>query len=231
MGMLNQMPPSQVEAVLLHELAHIRRHDYLVNFIQRLSELVFFFNPALLWVSSLLRAEREVCCDEMTISHTGNKLQFVEALIHCKEYSMYTPNYAIGFFGPQKLLHHRLNRILSNNNKMLSRFETGFFVISILLLTGLILGKGRGETSARSAQIVPMAQVRPEPGGPITKAPYKIYVNQLIKAPVNSTRMAVDLDRKRSPEEPPQAEKDPALDQAELNDAKRVEVNIVSNSD
>ena len=231
MGMLNQMPPAQVEAVLLHELAHIRRHDYLVNFIQRLSELVFFFNPALLWVSSLLRAEREVCCDEITISHTGNKIQFVEALIHCKEYSMRTPTYALGFFGPKKLLLHRLNRILSNNNKMLSRYETAFFVISILLLTGLVLGKGRGETSARSAQSVPMAQVRPKPVGPITKTPLQIYVNEITKAPVNSTRIAVDVDRKRLQEEPPQAEKDHALYQSELKDSKRVEVSIVSNSD
>jgi beta-lactamase regulating signal transducer with metallopeptidase domain len=56
-GLLNHLPPGEVEAVLLHELAHIRRHDYLVNVIQRIAEAVLFFNPGLLWVSSLLRAE------------------------------------------------------------------------------------------------------------------------------------------------------------------------------
>ena len=66
-GILTGLPAAEVEAVLLHELAHIRRHDYLVNFIQRAAEMLFFFNPALLWVSSLLRIERENCCDDIAI--------------------------------------------------------------------------------------------------------------------------------------------------------------------
>ena len=136
-GMLGNMPPAQVEAVLLHELAHIRRHDYLVNLVQRFVESIFYFNPALLWISSLLRAERESCCDELAIEHSGSKLQYVEALIHCKESSMRAPHYALGFWGPQKRLHHRLNRIVLNRNKGLSPFELAFLSFSFILLIAL----------------------------------------------------------------------------------------------
>lgn len=152
-GLLNNLPPAQVEAVLLHELAHIRRHDYLVNLLQRLSELVFFFNPALLWLSSLLRVERESCCDEMAINHTGNKLQFAEALIYCKEYSMRIPNYAMGFFGQKKLLFHRLDRIVSNRNKTLSRFEFGFVSLSLILLSCLLMNTGQIPRMARPDRV------------------------------------------------------------------------------
>lgn len=144
-GMLNQLTPGEAEAVLLHELAHIRRHDYLVNYLQRIAETVLFFNPGLLWVSSLLRAEREVCCDEMAISRTGNKLQFVEALIRCKEQTMHSPAFSLGLFGNRNLLLQRMNRIVSNRNKSMSFFEVSFFTISLLVL-GLVLSGWNAQT-------------------------------------------------------------------------------------
>ena len=80
LGILSQLPPEQVEAILLHELAHIKRKDYLVNLLQSLAETIFFFNPAVLWVSSLIRDERENCCDDIAIAGTKNKAAFVNAL-------------------------------------------------------------------------------------------------------------------------------------------------------
>ena len=92
LGLLSNLPPDQVEAVLLHELAHIRRKDYLVNLLQSFAEVVFFFNPALLWISSLMREERENCCDDVAISHIKNKKQFIHALVAFQEYAMHHPN-------------------------------------------------------------------------------------------------------------------------------------------
>ena len=66
-GMLAQLPADQVESILLHELAHISRRDYLFNLAQNVVDTLFFFNPALLWVSSLIRMERENCCDDVAI--------------------------------------------------------------------------------------------------------------------------------------------------------------------
>ena len=89
LGLLSNLPPEQVEAVLLHELAHIRRKDYLVNLLQSFAEVVFFFNPAMLWISSLMREERENCCDDVAISHIKNKKQFIHALVAFQEYAMH----------------------------------------------------------------------------------------------------------------------------------------------
>jgi bla regulator protein BlaR1 len=137
-GVLAGLPAADVEAVLLHELAHIRRHDYLVNFIQRIAEMLLFFNPALLWISSLLRIERENCCDDIAIEKTKDKTQFVEALISFKEHSLRHPRYAIGLFGKRNLLLQRVSRIVHNRNKTLSPFEGVFFVMNLFIFVVLV---------------------------------------------------------------------------------------------
>ena len=63
-GVLAGLPAGQIEAILLHELAHIRRFDYLVNVLQRLVEGLLFYHPAVWWISRVIRAERENCCDD-----------------------------------------------------------------------------------------------------------------------------------------------------------------------
>ena len=80
LGMLAGLPAAQVEAVLLHELAHIRRHDYLVNLAQSVIEGLLFYHPAVWWISHRIRAEREFCCDDMVVAATNDATSFVEAL-------------------------------------------------------------------------------------------------------------------------------------------------------
>ncbi|HEV7780697.1 MAG TPA: M56 family metallopeptidase, partial [Chitinophagaceae bacterium] len=132
LGILTRLSQAEVEAVLLHELAHIRRHDYLINLVQRVTGIAFFFNPGILWLSSLLRAERENCCDDMAITHTNDKLQFVEALLSVKQYSLSSPTLAMNFLGQKNLLLHRVNRIVYNRNKPLNIAELLFFVVSLV---------------------------------------------------------------------------------------------------
>jgi beta-lactamase regulating signal transducer with metallopeptidase domain len=86
--MLTTLPASEIEAILLHELAHIRRRDYLVNLLQSFSDIIFFFNPAVLWLSSLIRDERENCCDDIAIGEVKNKKQFIHALLSFQEYNL-----------------------------------------------------------------------------------------------------------------------------------------------
>jgi hypothetical protein len=64
---LMNLSPSQLEAVLAHELAHIRRQDYLVNLLQTIAETLFFYQPGIWWVSSRIRYERELCCDDIVV--------------------------------------------------------------------------------------------------------------------------------------------------------------------
>ncbi len=138
-GLLNQIPQDQVEAILLHELAHIRRSDYAVNLMQTFIEILFFFNPGILWISSLLKDERENCCDDLAIGVTNNKKEFVNALISFQEYNLHAQRFALQF-GDQKMkLADRAKRILFNSNKMLSTREKYFLSVCAAMSVVLFL--------------------------------------------------------------------------------------------
>ncbi len=70
----------ELEMIILHELAHIRRHDVLVGYFQTVVEILFFFNPAVWWISRQIRAEREHCCDDFAIALSGDRLGYARAL-------------------------------------------------------------------------------------------------------------------------------------------------------
>lgn len=77
---LANLTPGQVEAILAHELAHIRRHDYLVNLLQTLSETLLFYHPGVWWVSARIRSEREHCCDAVAVEACGDAVGYAAAL-------------------------------------------------------------------------------------------------------------------------------------------------------
>ena len=97
-GLLVGLPPGQVEAILLHELAHIRRYDYLVNVWQRLVEGLMFYHPLVWWISSVIRTERENCCDDMAVAITGDAHAYAAALAALEQTrcSGYEPAVAAG---------------------------------------------------------------------------------------------------------------------------------------
>ena len=80
LAVVTTLPPGQLQLILLHELAHIRRGDYLVNLCQLLAESLLFFNPAVWWISRQIRQEREACCDAMAIALAGEPLQYARTL-------------------------------------------------------------------------------------------------------------------------------------------------------
>jgi GWxTD domain-containing protein len=79
-GLLAGLPAGQIESILLHELAHIRRHDYLVNLMQILVESLVFYHPAVWWISGVMRTERENCCDDLVVATQGDALGYAAAL-------------------------------------------------------------------------------------------------------------------------------------------------------
>jgi GWxTD domain-containing protein len=79
-GLLAGLTSEQVESILLHELAHIRRHDYLVNLLQIVVEGLVFYHPAVWWISGVIRAERENCCDDMVVAMQGDAFAYAAAL-------------------------------------------------------------------------------------------------------------------------------------------------------
>lgn len=79
------LSPSQLEAILAHELAHVRRHDYLVNLLQTLVETLLFYHPAVWWLSRRIRIERENCCDDLAVSLCGDPYAYAEALAELEQ--------------------------------------------------------------------------------------------------------------------------------------------------
>jgi Zn-dependent protease with chaperone function len=87
------LSPSQLEAILAHELAHIRRHDYLVNLLQTLVETLLFYHPAVWWVSRRIRMERENCCDDLAVSLCGDPVAYANALADLESLRASVPSY------------------------------------------------------------------------------------------------------------------------------------------
>ncbi|HEV3324169.1 MAG TPA: M56 family metallopeptidase [Puia sp.] len=135
-GMLAQLPADQVESILLHELAHICRRDYLFNVVQYLVDTLFFFNPALLWVSSLIRTERENCCDDVAIRETRSRRQLIEALLSFHEYQKKTRGYTLAFAGKDGGVVKRVERIVHKKNHSLNPGERTLLMGGLLLLCG-----------------------------------------------------------------------------------------------
>ncbi|OOQ61591.1 M56 family metallopeptidase [Mucilaginibacter pedocola] len=132
-GLISALPPASIEAILVHELAHIRRRDYLVNLVIGILEIVLFFNPAVLWVATLIREERENCCDDIAIAVTGNKISYIKALVSCREYQPGAPAYAMAFGGKKDHLLGRVKRMLHNSNPSLNTIERAILGAGLLL--------------------------------------------------------------------------------------------------
>lgn len=133
-GLVNHLTVAQVEAILLHELAHIRRSDYLVNLLQCLLENVFFFNPALLWLSHRIREERENCCDDLALQVLQDKQLYAQTLLRFQEYQWREPQYAQAFGGNKAPLLTRIKRILKQSD-----YQTLNVLEKISLLFGTLL--------------------------------------------------------------------------------------------
>ena len=114
-GIVNELEPEQVEAILAHELAHIYRHDFLLNILQSVVEVLFYFNPAVWWISANIRTERENCCDDIAVRLCGNSLAYAKALVNIQEMNTASPSFAMTFAGRQKnnQLLNRVKRILN----------------------------------------------------------------------------------------------------------------------
>lgn len=132
LGMITAIKPQEIEMMMLHELAHIRRMDFLVNILQHILELLFFFNPAVLWISSLIRKERENCCDEMVLQSSGSKQSYIQALLSFREYQLNVPAYAMAFARESNLVM-RVKRLVHQKNTAMNSMEKGILLFAVIL--------------------------------------------------------------------------------------------------
>lgn len=136
-GALTGLTPEQLEAVLAHELAHVRRHDYAVNLAQTAIETVLFYHPAVHWVSARTRAEREVCCDEMAVEACGDSLTYARALTELEGLCCARRRVAVGLGGGS--LMERIRRIVGlepERESVASRWLAGLVVVLVAACAG-----------------------------------------------------------------------------------------------
>ncbi len=133
-SMFTSLDPSEIEMILVHELAHVRRYDILVNIIQTAVETLFFFNPAIWWLSRQIRTEREDCCDDTVILRAGNRLRYARALANLEELRMFQASFNSALTGTP--LERRIQRIVGATKP---RFYSSVLSISGMLLIASII--------------------------------------------------------------------------------------------
>ncbi len=115
---LMALNPEQLEAVLAHELAHVRRADYLWNLVQTMVETLFFFHPAVWWLGRRLRQQRELCCDDVAVQSCADPLIYATALLRLEERRTQQLGLAMALDGHRSWsgLRDRIARILGETN-------------------------------------------------------------------------------------------------------------------
>lgn len=148
----------QLEAVLAHELAHIRRHDYLVNLLQALVETALFYHPAVWWLSARIREERENCADDVAVECCGDALMYSRALATLEQLRVSVPAPALAANGGSLL--HRIQRLLASpqGGAPLHPWRLAGSLAALALLAVLGMARQAQATGATSAPPAQKAQ-------------------------------------------------------------------------
>jgi beta-lactamase regulating signal transducer with metallopeptidase domain len=141
-GLVNRLSVAEVEAILAHELAHIARRDWIFNLLQAFIESLFYFHPAVWWISAVVRRERENCCDDAALAATGNPLAFAKALVQVQEMATPVPVLALGLSGTRRRpLLDRVRRILNQpqqrQSQVMEKITATVILLALLALVGL----------------------------------------------------------------------------------------------
>jgi beta-lactamase regulating signal transducer with metallopeptidase domain len=138
LGVISGFSHEQVEAILAHELAHIRRNDYLINIFQSIIEVLFFYHPAIYWISKNIRNERENACDDLAILADINRKALATALTNLEVLNHEKTLLALAFSGNKASLFNRVKRIL-NPQKTKVTMKEGIITIAIVLASLTIM--------------------------------------------------------------------------------------------
>ncbi len=170
LGTINGLSANQVEAILAHELAHIKRQDYLVNLLQSAIEIIFFYHPAVWWISNQIREERENCCDDIAVAITGDTLVYAKALTNLSFIKIQKPLLSMTAISKKNQLLHRIQRLLQQPNTRINYAELLVFtsVLLFCLVTTTVVAQNQ-KSEAEKEQISEIEEIAPEP--PVAPVP------------------------------------------------------------
>ncbi len=132
-AVVTQFSAEQIETILLHEMAHVRRNDYLVNILQQIAGVLFFFNPFTQLINRIIYNEREHCCDDLVLQTTGKPLVYAHALLQLEQMRQTGLHLALAATGKKYYLLNRIKRMMETK-KQVNNFR--HILVAILLLTG-----------------------------------------------------------------------------------------------
>ncbi|HWZ97765.1 MAG TPA: M56 family metallopeptidase [Candidatus Dormibacteraeota bacterium] len=210
---LTGLTEDQIEAVIAHELAHIKRFDSFVNLFQVIAESLLFFHPAVWWLNKRVRAERENCCDDVAVAACGNHLGYARALTTMEEWRA-TPALSIAAnSGP---LAARISRILGLRHASENRtagLGAGFVCFGAALIAGSLLwGVSHPAAAARieKALFTPVSQAV-EAAAPSPKS-----------TPKSAAMATIVVEADRLPQTDPEPQAQPSAKSSYIDEMKSV---------
>ncbi|MFC2115694.1 M56 family metallopeptidase [Bacteroidota bacterium] len=163
-GIISLMPMDQLESILAHEIAHIRRYDFLVNIFQSLIEALFFYHPVVWIISEKVRQEREKCCDDVAVALCGKLSTYARALAGLSELQVRSVLPSVALTGNKNRIINRVERLIKTKKMKTNASEkivAGLVILGSAIIVTLSTGAGKGpmesNTGGSSVQIDLMA--------------------------------------------------------------------------
>ncbi|RAJ88210.1 beta-lactamase regulating signal transducer with metallopeptidase domain [Chitinophaga dinghuensis] len=173
-AMVNNLTPVQLEAILLHELAHIKRNDYLLNIFQSIVETILFFNPFVWQISRIIRQEREHCCDDLVVSSI-QPLHYAQALVALEEYRLSSNTLAMAAANNKQHLFNRIKRIMEMKTKHLNYSQRLLAVL--IIATGIISIAWLNPAKVKATESKQKNAAPVQPSQPTSLGSVKVYTN------------------------------------------------------
>ena len=162
-ALIARIPPDLLEALIAHELAHIRRHDYLVNLVQSTIEIVLFYHPTIWWLSVRVRAEREQIADDLAASMLGEPRRLALALSELDRLQLDTPTLAPAAHGGK--LMTRIQRLVRPTSEPLS-WKIAVPILGLAAACAAFYANAAQAPAAPSAPSAPVAPAQPSHPAP-----------------------------------------------------------------
>jgi beta-lactamase regulating signal transducer with metallopeptidase domain len=157
---LSGLTAPQLEAILAHELAHIRRHDYLVNLLQCVVEILMFHQPATWWITRVIRREREHCCDDMAVAANRDRLTYAQALAAME--GLRTPAFSLSPAANGGKVLARVRRILKPEEESMKPVRMLLGLVVVLAVTSIWLTRADDQSAKANPRSTPPPMDRPQ---------------------------------------------------------------------
>lgn len=160
-ALLFQISPTQLEAIITHEMAHIKRNDYLVNLIQSILEMVFFFHPVFWWINHEVKNQREMACDEMAIALGANPKDLAYGLANVINHAQnHAPEMAMAAAKKQNPTLDRIKKIMGVKTSPTQPTTLSTITMMITFILGATLLVGASDQNSQSSEDLLLTQAK-----------------------------------------------------------------------